>query len=75
MGSDQFGVLVLREGFDDVFGHVAIDVSLRVVPGELYSAKERTPHVDCNSVMFFHCVNEVVHVGHVGKFYAKVIYH
>ncbi len=30
---DWFGVLVLCEGFVDVSGHVAINVSLRVVPG------------------------------------------
>jgi hypothetical protein len=39
LGSDQFGVLVLCEGFVDVTGHVAINVSLLVVPGELNSAK------------------------------------
>ncbi len=33
LGRDRFGVLVLREGFVDVPGHVAIDVSLHVVPG------------------------------------------
>ncbi len=30
---DRFGVLVLCEGFVDVPGHVAIDMSLCVVPG------------------------------------------
>ncbi len=39
LGSDQFGVLVLCEGFVDVAGHVAIDMSLCVVPGELYATK------------------------------------
>ncbi len=32
-GRDRFGVLVLCEGFVDVPGHVAIDVSLCIVPG------------------------------------------
>jgi hypothetical protein len=75
LGSDRFGVLVLCEGFVDVSGHVTINVSLPVVPGELYSAKKKTRHIDCNGVMFLQCIDEVVHVVHVGNFYAKVIDH
>ncbi len=41
-GSDWLGVLVLSEGFVVIAGNVAIDVSLRVFPGEMYAAKERT---------------------------------
>ncbi len=75
LGKDQFGVLVLCEGFADIAKHVAIDVSLCIVPGEFYAAKKRTRHVDCNSVVLLQCINEVVHVVHVGNFDAKVIYH
>ncbi len=39
LGSDWFGVLVLSESFDDVARHVAIDMSLCIVPGEVYAAK------------------------------------
>ncbi len=72
---DWFGVLVLCEGFVDIAGHVAINVSLCVVPGELYATKKRTCYVDCNGVVLLQCVNEGVHVVHVGKFDAKVIFH
>jgi hypothetical protein len=75
LGSDQFGVLLLCEGFVDVSGHVAIIVSLCLVSGELYSAKQQTRHFGCNGVMFLQCVNEVVHYVHFGNFYAKVIHH
>jgi hypothetical protein len=37
--SDWFGVLVLGEGFVDVAEHVAMDMSLQEVSGELYAAK------------------------------------
>jgi hypothetical protein len=75
LGSDWFGVLILCEGFVDIAGHVAIDMPLRIVPGGLYAAKKKTCQVDCNGVMFLQCVNQVVHVMHVGNFDAKVIYH
>ncbi len=57
LGSDWFGVMVLCEGFVDIAEHVAIDLSLHVVPSELYATKERTHQVDCNSVMFLQRVN------------------
>ncbi len=68
-------MLVLCEGFVDIARHVAIDVSLHIVPGELYVTKKRTTHVDCNGVMLLQCIDKVVHVMHVGNFDAKVIYH
>ena len=39
LGRDQCGVLVLHEGFVDISGHVAINVSLRMIPGKLDSEK------------------------------------
>jgi hypothetical protein len=75
LGRDWFGVLVLCEGFIDISGHVAISMSSRVVPGELYAAKKRTCHVNCNGVVLLQCVDKVVHLMHVGNFDAKVIYH
>ncbi len=74
LGSDWFGVLILREGFVDIAGHVAINVSLCIVPGELHATKKRTHQVNCNGVMFLQRINEVVHVMHVGNFDAEVIY-
>ncbi len=76
LGRDWFGVLVLceGEGFVDKAGHVAINVSLHVVPGELYAAKKRTRHVVCNGVVLLQCIDKVVHVMHVGNFDAKDIY-
>ncbi len=75
LGRDWFGVLVLCEGFVDIARHVTINVSLRVVPDELYAAKKRTRHVNCNGVMLLQCMDEVVHIMHVGNFDAKVIFH
>jgi hypothetical protein len=75
LGRDWFGVLVFFKGFVYLARHVAINVSLNVIPGELYSAKKRTRHVNGHSVIFLQCINEVGHVVHVGNFYAKVIYH
>jgi hypothetical protein len=75
VGERLSGVLVLCEGFVDIAGHGAINVSLSVVPGELYATKKRTCHVNCNGVVLLQCVNEVVHVMHNGTFDAKVIYH
>ncbi len=40
LGRDWFGGLVLCEGFVDVPGHMAIDVSKRVVPGKMNTAKK-----------------------------------
>ncbi len=37
--------------------------------------KDQHRHVNCNHVMFLQSFNKVVHVVHVGNFYAKVIYH
>ncbi len=74
-GRDWFGVLVLHVGFVDIAGHVAINMSLCIVPGKLYAAKMRTRHVDCNCVMLLQGIDDVVHVVHVGNFDAKVIYH
>jgi hypothetical protein len=39
LGSDRFEVLLFLEGFVDVAGHEAINVSLNVIPGELCLAK------------------------------------
>jgi hypothetical protein len=75
LGRDWFGVLVFCEGFVDIAGHVAIHVSLHLVPGELYAAKKRTPYVDSNGVVLLLCIDKVGNVVHVGSFDAKVIYH
>ncbi len=39
LGSDRLGVLVFCKGFVDVAGHVAMDMSLNIIPGEFYSTK------------------------------------
>ena len=39
------------------------------------TAKKRTRHVDCHGVVFLQCVDEVVHVVHVGDLDAKIINH
>jgi hypothetical protein len=75
LGKDWFGMLVLCESFVDIAGHMAIGMSLHVVSGELYAAKKRSLHVDCNGVVLLQCINKVVHVMHIGNFDAKVIYH
>ncbi len=75
LGRDWFGVLVLCEGFVYVPRHVAIDVSLQVVPGKMNAAKKKTRHVDCNGVVFLQCIDKVVHVVHVGDLDAKIIHH
>jgi hypothetical protein len=75
LGRDRFGVLVLCEGFVDILGHVAINVSLHVVSDELYAAKKRSHHVNFNGVVLLQCIDKVVHVMHVGNHDAKVIHH
>jgi hypothetical protein len=75
LGRDWFEVLVLHGGLVDKAGHVVINVSLRVVPGELYAAKKNTHHVDCNSVVLLQFIAEETHVVQVGNFDAKVINH
>ncbi len=39
------------------------------------TTKKRTHHVDCHSVVFLQCMDEVVHVMHVGDLDAKIISH
>jgi hypothetical protein len=39
------------------------------------AAKQRTCHVDCHGVVFLQCIDEVVHVVHVGDLDAKTINH
>jgi hypothetical protein len=75
LGRDWCGVLVLWEGFVDVPGHMAIDVSYRVVPGYMSTAKQRTRQIDCHCVVLLQCVDEVILVMHVGDLDAKIIKH
>ncbi len=39
------------------------------------AAKKRTYHVDSNGVVFYQCIDKVVHVVHVGDLDAEIIYH
>jgi hypothetical protein len=75
LGRDWFGVLVLYEGFVDVPGHMAIDMSKCVVLGEMNTTKKRTRHFDCHGVVILQCIDEVVHVVNVGDLDARIINH
>ncbi len=39
------------------------------------TAKQRPYQVDCHNVVFLQCVDEVIHVVHVGDLDAKIINH
>ena len=69
------GVLVLRQRLPNVARHVRCDVPVDVIPGEFYSAKQRSFPIHRHLVVLFQGSGQVVHVVHVGDLYPEVVNH
>jgi hypothetical protein len=66
-------MLVLFECLVDVPRHAAVDMASLVVPREFYATEEQSRPVKGNLVVSLECRLEVLEIGYVRYFYAKVV--